>query len=856
MVEQKLSDALRTHRQSLDELTAQVDAVLQSDVERENRTLKEQLAAAQAWRTEAEQRVTSLEQENRNLRGTLYDHLFNERTSLVNSAQQRVNTYYGAQMAGGLNRLAALEYSMRQRADALRAALNQNQSQQVAELVGELYALENRARQAIAEARAAYTPVAGAFTEQESAEFEALRSETLTKEQISEAARKTNLEVFIGKNLINKAGVLLVVIGVIAAAQYTLLRLPDVFKGAAFFLLGALMLLGGELMNRRKPTVFSLGITAGGVAVLYTAMSVSYFVLGILGTVPAIVVCVLITAASFFLSVRYSSQTIATFAMLGGYLPILAIGNNSTMLYGSMAYFAVLSLLALLLSTQKRWRICTFTGFVLNLGASCYIAAGAVTLLRPGIFDMPILWMFSPMRFNRPGPAVPPFGAAQTLLLLYLFFSFLIYTAIPIIGALRQKQPLAPSELVLLSLNTVASSVILYSVFVTLGFSNLSGLLAILFAVIYLALGRFLEARFQADKKACMLFYLTGLTFVVLVVPFQFGTTWLSLGWLVEGVILTVYGILRNDRFTKTAGAVICGLCLGAFLLMDIIGIGAGYHMLFAWKYLAITLGSAAVYAALVRVKAHGEGVSIYKIFAAINAWGYLLYLCSKVCNYALRAQLYEYRFILFCLFAIATTVLLAYAYAHVRALAEPGLAVLGVVMNFAACAGLLLMNQLARPAVYSESIALSVAALVLANLAGVFAMREALMHLILRKAVGIQLFPLLLSAFFLLLTTQVMLEQFYLSFSSIILSALYMAAAIAWVVLGFAKRYSYLRRFGLALALFSIVKLFLVDLFALTQGYRIVLYFALGVSLIAISFVYQYFSKKYVDKGAETPHE
>lgn len=871
MAEQNLSEALRAHQKSMEELSAQVDAALHSDTARENRTLQDKLDAAQAWRVEAERRVTALEQENRNLRGTLYDHLFNERTALVNSAQQRVRTYYSAQTAGELNRLTKLEQTMKQRADALRADLVRDQNPRMAAFVGELYDLENRAKSAIAEARAAYEPVAGAFTAEESAAFDALKKETLTPQQMNEVSKKNNLEVFIGQNLINKVGVLLIVIGVIAASQYTLLRLPDVFKGAAMFLLGALMLVGGELMNRRKPNVFSLGITAGGVAVLYAAMSVSYFVLHILGVYPAIAVCVLVTAASFLLALRYSSQTIATFAMIGGYLPLLAVGDNSAMLYGAMAYFVALNLLALLLSLRRRWLVCTYTGFALNLGASIFIAAGATRQLwAQALLANPEL---------QPWAASVPFSAGLLLLLAYLVFTFLIYTAVPIAGALRAKQPLSASEFVLLALNTIVSSLILYSAFWRLGLSHMAGLLAITFAVIYLTLGRLLETRLAQDKRSCALFYLTGLAFVVLVVPFQFGRVWLSLGWLVEGLVLLIYGILKNDRFTKRVGSVICGLCLGAFLLFDVLPeLFYQDGHLFPWKYLAITLGSVAVYVALRRVKAQDAVARVFSVCAAVNLWLYGLYLIFYPLAALLRGSdsLLPYFanstgvIYLQTLLAAAITVLLAYLYTHLRALALPALHVLGMVMNFSTCAYLLVANVACGPRMlYSAGFSMYnpglfgiqkpvlvwLAALVLANLVSVFAMREALMLLTLKKKMGLQYFPFFLSAYFLLLTTQVLLVDFRLAFSSIVISLLYMVAAVAWVVLGFVKRYAYLRRFGLGLALLSVVKLFLVDLFSLTDGYRIALYFALGVSLIAISFVYQYFSRKFEGKE-EVKHE
>ncbi|WP_243150456.1 DUF2339 domain-containing protein [Clostridium sporogenes] len=58
-------------------------------------------------------------------------------------------------------------------------------------------------------------------------------------------------------------------------------------------------------------------------------------------------------------------------------------------------------------------------------------------------------------------------------------------------------------------------------------------------------------------------------------------------------------------------------------------------------------------------------------------------------------------------------------------------------------------------------------------------------------------------------------------------------------------KRYEFIRRVGIGASILSVVKLFIIDLSFLSQGYRIVSYFIFGVTLIAISFVYQHFSKR-----------
>jgi len=56
----------------------------------------------------------------------------------------------------------------------------------------------------------------------------------------------------------------------------------------------------------------------------------------------------------------------------------------------------------------------------------------------------------------------------------------------------------------------------------------------------------------------------------------------------------------------------------------------------------------------------------------------------------------------------------------------------------------------------------------------------------------------------------------------------------------GFWRRSAFLRWQGLVLLAVSVGKVFLVDMSALSQGYRILSFLGLGALLLAVSFVYQ----------------
>lgn len=837
MSAQKIKEALRAHRASEQALEREVEAILGSDYLSENERLRHELATLEARVQAAESALPGLKAENQHLKSALSEQILSERATFVNSAESKLNTMFREETIADINRLRQLEVTVQTRLQTLRKYVQSARLVDEQAILGDVSALENKVHDFVKTTIAAQ-PATAAVTEEEHAQFESLKNEPLTDAQIAEIAKKNSIETFIGLNLINKLGVLLVVIGVIAASRYTLLLMPDLAKGALMFLLGGLLLLCGELLSRRSPSVVSLGITAGGVAVLYVALSVSYFMLRILSAYPAIAVCILITAASFLLSRRYSSQTIACFALIGGYLPLLAVGGDTALLYPAMAYFLVLNLLALLLSLGRRWEASAFIGFVLNFIGTYYLSYRTLDVL-----------------------SAHPFGMAHVALLAYLFCAFFLYTLLPVLRALRTREALGLLDIALLSLDVVLGATLLYVNLYALSLGQFAGLLTLLLAICYVCLGRLMETRFARDEHGCLLFYLAGLTFAVLVVPFQFGRIWLSLGWLAEGTVLAVYGILKNDKLLRRFGYAVCGLCLSTFLCYDLMPQIGGLYLnkianpLFPWQYLAMTLASLAIGWAFSHVKAPRTSVlAVYHTCVATNLWFYLLYLCYKAtltyCG-GLSTAAALYGLLPQCL-GLCVTIAVALLLQYKAPKEEPALRILSLILYDFAAVWCLIANIAFRPLrtwemAGSSPHALGIAALVLVNVLAVFALRQMLYSLVNGRQMDAVWYPLTLSAFSLLLLTEVLTVQLNLAFASLSISLLYAAAAIAWIAFGFARRYALMRRFGLGLAVFSVAKLFLLDLYTLTEGYRILSYFALGVSLIAISFLYQHFSRRFV---------
>ncbi len=833
-----LRDIIGRQKEVLSDLEAEYKAIESSDLVKENAELKASLEGLRAALDRAKENETSLSEENKGLKDALFEHIYNEKVNFANLSAEKLDIYFHSNIDKEVNRLKELEDSVRARIDYIRQTLVLIRADARDDLSGRLDELSALLDKKVTEARVNAEATPGAFTQKERDALEALKDEQITDEQISAVLKKNNLERFVGLNVLNAIGVFLLIAGAITLARFTYAFLSDFLKGIMLFALGAVMLAAGEALNKKIPNAFSLGISAGGVGILYTALAMSYFALKILDMYPALLICALITAAAFILSNRYDAQIIAAFALLGGYLPMFSIGEDITIRYGAMAYFVILNLLALLISFSKKWRVTSFIGLFLNIAGTYYICFG---------FGFRFFAYYSGEKS----------ATEKIITILYALFAFMIYTLIPIVGAYRAGARFKNSDVVSLAINTFFSSLIIYGVFYDYGLEDYNGLLAVVFAVIYLLVGRFIEAKFSDEERHTRaLFYLTGLAFVVLVIPLQFGRAWLSLGWLAEGVLLAGYGILAEEKKFRQIGYVICLLCLCAFFMFDCERI---WHYMFAYKYFAITLGSLLILAAYMYKKLmSGLFVKIYKIIALANLWFFSMYMILD----KLSSMLYK-TYGVGSLFkvgyltggaAVTATFCLAYAYIRIKLLTDFSVKALSITLYAVGIVALGLINSATSPlpgayfSVYTPAPGITIigtSILLALGALSVFAMRDLIRIAVFERGLGVQWYPLIISAYFVAIFTQNLITHFGLLFSSAAISIIYVLTALGWTIYGFARRYSMIRKFGLGLAILSVMKLFIIDLSSLTRGYQIITYFSLGLTLIAISFVYQYFSKR-----------
>ena len=830
-----INELLKSQRAILADLEEQVKIYETSDTVVENKNLKAQLEKLTTENAELATRTNQLYEQNLRLKEAIYAHAERERGTLIQNSKDRLEIYFNRAHMREVNKLTALETDIGIRTSQMLYTLQQYNDELSHALHERIQAFREESWHVVREAQAKTAQTTGPITDTDAEAFEQLKKDPLTPVQIADLAKRYSMERFVGHRLINIVGIVLIIIAAIFAGQFTVVRITDAQRAMLIFALGGAMLVAGEFFNRRKASVLSLGITAGGVAILYVALAFSFFALDVLGMVPALIICVAITIVAFVLSTRYRSQTLLILAYVGGHMPFFAIVTNVDMVYGLMVHFLILNLLVLLVSFRMKWVVSTFIG----LGFNAVAVWGVLVLgTATGAYVLPLI------------------------LAGYIFLAFAIYTAVPIIGTYASKQRFSVTDAVVMVINTFVSCTTMYVAFMIFGWGDFMGLLALIYAVAYFWLALVLWYKFEDANTMRDFCALTGLVFVVLIIPFQFDIVWLSLGWLLQGTALCIYGIVKNNRRVRYAGLFIFGLCVGAFLMLDLLMYIDGVEWShFGFRYLAITMGSLLILGSLLYKRAIIAGKHrAYKYIVMANLWIYLLYLVNQIEGWIVGI----YPFNLFYMAGVVQAIItfgLAFGYLRVKHLYDNGMRVLAFLLYATGIAGLFVLNFAVRPgtvpigigAGYPWVTLVSTVVIVIMGLLAVFALYDLLKRFVARGSLRLGHMYVFIAVYILVVITQGLVFHYDLAFASLWISLVYIFAALAWVVFGFNMRTVLMRRLGLALALLTVGKVFLIDLTGLSQGQRVVSLFVMGAVLVGISFVYQLFSKRLELKLDET---
>lgn len=352
--------------------------------------------------------------------------------------------------------------------------------------------------------------------------------------------KNPDLEKFIGENLINKIGMLILVLGISFFVKYAIDKdwINEPARVGIGVLCGSLIMMIAHKLKKNYGA-FSSVLVAGAISIFYFTIYIAFHEYQLFSQTVAFSIMGLITVFSTLVSVSYDRQELAILSLIGGFAAPFMLSTGDGNYVVLFSYIAILNLGLLAVSYFKKWKIASILDFIFT------------TILFVG-------WCVIEISKND----FEHFGALIFATVFYFIFSITI-----VLNNLRNKGIFSKIEYFILIANTF--------IFFGMGMlilkdiaSNFTGLFTLLLAVYNVMYATILYKKFGLDKNAVYLLIGLALTFVTLTIPIQFNGNQITLFWSAEVVLL--FWLSQKSKIEAfKLGAIIVQILAVISLLID-----------------------------------------------------------------------------------------------------------------------------------------------------------------------------------------------------------------------------------------------------------------------------------------------
>ncbi|MDQ3754521.1 MAG: DUF2339 domain-containing protein [Acidobacteriota bacterium] len=328
-----------------------------------------------------------------------------------------------------------------------------------------------------------------------------------------------DLEAAIGGSWFNWIGIIALTLGVGFFLKYAFENqwigpTGRVLLGGAA---GCSLLALAERLRMRGYRSYAYVLSGGGILILYLSIYAAYSFYQLIGQSPAFLLMAAVTTAAVLLSARYDALPIAILGLIGGFMTPILLSRNVDNQLALFGYIALLDAGVLALAYFKGWRS-------LN-----YLSFAATVLMFAG-------WMF---RWY-----IAPQKLWPTVFFLTLFF--VMFSALAVLHNVLQQRPARWLDISLIIANATLYFATTYALLATTHHYLLGAhalIVAVFFALLFFAADRW----HRADQLLALSYLGASVTFVTMAVAIQLDQHWATIGWAVEGLLLTWIGF-RTER--------------------------------------------------------------------------------------------------------------------------------------------------------------------------------------------------------------------------------------------------------------------------------------------------------------------
>lgn len=644
--------------------------------------------------------------------------------------------------------------------------------------------------------------------------------------------------MYVGLNILSKIGVIFIIIGVIAFSAVSDGYIPAWGRLTMILALGAVMTFLGEVFRRNGSVIFSLSLTFGGIAELFICALVGRFGFDVIGD-GALIIGALTAATGLLLTVRYKSQALLIVTIIGAFLPVWAVDTMMGYFIGGV-YIAAVSAGAAMLCHRRGYFPAKFVGVLLAAAEGiCMYSLGSnfrgITALDPKISSAVISTLHN---------ITGIFCAVLVIAICAMYAGSVVLKSVTRCGGINK----AETTLLVLS---QAFSMLLPLAFLG-GRNYAAGIIVLILAALYAVCTVMLSMALGQNCRIEQIFENLLFTALSIGIITFFPKMYSYMVFHVFAAAVIVTGLYRKRRLWLGWGYAALGFA-ELFFLFDCVSNGG--DPLFKWTFLLNTLVWIAVMIFFAAKGRRGSLVNTYAWAVLFNTAFFGIYLVYDTISAALISAkllpngmtnitrtLTVHRFLL----TVVVWMIVGFAAGKLKFM-KKNAAAASITFYSIGMFCLFVTNVTA----YFNSwkhLDLGVATIIVYIAVNVISVLSALdMALRIKslaprfaRAVG------LVVSFYALMTLTVTLDlNGWAAFTSCIISIVYILTAAAWIGIGFARYNALLRRFGLALALFSSAKLFLFDFSGISAMGRTLMFIGFGVTLLCISFVYAYFEKR-----------
>jgi uncharacterized membrane protein len=321
---------------------------------------------------------------------------------------------------------------------------------------------------------------------------------------------KSDLEKFIGENLINKIGIIITILGVGIGAKYAIDH--DMISPLMRIILGYLVgvgLLAFAIRLKKNYTNFSAVLLSGSMAILYFITFAAYSFYELMPQSAAFGLMVVITIFTVVAALQYDNQVIAHIGLVGAYAVPFLLSPDSGDVKVLLSYTAIINIGILVIAVKRYWK-------------SLYYAAFGLT------------WLIYLVWFEGDYEHAEYFTIAALFAAVYFVTFYVIFLTYKLL----HKETFGFGDIVMLLANSFIFYAVGYALLDAQSHQSWLGLFTVGNAIVHAIVGVMIYRQQRATRS--LFYFVSGLVlvFLTLAIPVELDGGWVTVLWAGEAAAL------------------------------------------------------------------------------------------------------------------------------------------------------------------------------------------------------------------------------------------------------------------------------------------------------------------------------